>query len=144
MSSRFVLIAAVFLTASPAFGFDTSKLGQFGSLPLSDIMPLIGKSAQLQSEVKAALSEAKKDADSLMCDGARFPGSWVNLGGERAAPYTCDFGGKWLVIDATVRVTGKKGRAFEKVDDTAMKNADKVTESKPTWTWTIEDPNKEK
>ena len=144
MQSKFVLIAAVFLAASPAFAFDTSKLGQFGSLPLSDLTPLIGKSAQLQNEVKTALSEAKKDADSLMCDGARFPGSWVNLGGERAAPYTCDFGGKWLLIDATVRVTGKKGRVFEKVDATAMKNADKVTETNPTWKWTTEDPNKEK
>lgn len=134
---------AVLLSVSPALAFDTSKLGQGGSLPLSDLMPLIGKSAQLQSEVRRALADAKKKADDLICDGARFPGAWVNLGGERVAPYTCEFAGKWLRIDATVRITGRNGRVFETVTPAAMRNATKVSETNPTWKWSTTDPNKD-
>jgi hypothetical protein len=135
------LVLTVSLIVLPALAFDTSKLGQGGSLPLSDLMPLIGKSAKLQREVDSALADAKKKADDLMCEGVRFPGSWDNLGGERVAPYTCEFSGKWLQINTTVRVTDKNGRAFETVTPAAMKNATKVTETNPTWKWTTTDPN---
>jgi hypothetical protein len=141
MSLKAVPIA-VALTVSPALAFDTSQLGQAGSLPLSDLTPLIAKSTKLQSEVKSALAETKKNADNLMCDGMRFPGSWVNLGGERVAPYTCEFSGKWLLINTTVRVTDGKGRVLETVTPSAMKNATKVSETNPTWKWTTTDPNK--
>jgi len=139
-----VVCLATLLAVSPALAFDTGKLGQFGSLPLSDIMPLIGKTAALQREVKSALSEAKKSADAVMCDGARFPGSWVNLGGEHVAPYTCAFGGKWLVINSDVRITGRNGQVFETVSPTAMKLATKVSETNLTWQWTTQDPDKDK
>lgn len=72
MSLKAVAIALL-LGVTPALAFDTSKLGQWGSLPLSDIMPLIGKTPKLQSEVASALRDAKKTADNLMCDGMRFP-----------------------------------------------------------------------
>jgi hypothetical protein len=135
---------AILVTVSPALAFDTSKLGQEGSLVLSDIMPIISKSPQLRSEVQGALGAAGKKADDLLCDGMRFPGAWENLGGERVAPYTCDFGGKWLQINATVRITGPKGRVFETITPTAMKSASKVSETNLTWKWTTEDPNKDK
>jgi hypothetical protein len=143
MSFRAILIAAL-VTVSPALAFDTSKLGQEGSLPLSDLMPLIAKSAQLQGEVKTALGGINKSADNVICDGMRFPGSWVNLGGERVAPYTCDFGGRWLQISAVVRITGAKGRAIETITPAAMKDASKVSETNLTWKWTTQDPNKDK
>jgi hypothetical protein len=143
MSLKAVAIVVV-LSVSPALAFDTSKLGQGGSLPLSDLTPLLGKSSKLQSEVKSALAETKKSSDELMCDGMRFPGSWENLGGERVAPYTCEFSGKWLQINTTVRVTGKKGRVFDTVSPAAMKNATNVSEANPTWKWTTTDPNSDK
>src|SRR5260370_25076566 len=135
---------ALLLGASPAMAFDTSKLGQGGSLPLSDIMPLIGKSTQLQGEVNKVLAEAKKKPDDLLCDGMRFPGQWVHLGGERVSPYTCDFGTKWLQIDAAVRITDRNSRPVETITPTAMKNATKVSETNLTWKWTTEDPSKNK
>ena len=141
MSLRAGFVIAL-IAVSPALAFDTGKLGQEGSLPLSDIMPLIDKYPQLKDEVTGALAAGNKTPDTALCDGMRFPGSWTNLGGGRVAPYTCDFGGKWLQINATVRITGAKGRVFEAVNPTAMKGATKVNETNLTWKWTTEDPNK--
>ena len=41
---------ALLLGTSSALAFDTSKLGQWGSLPLDDLTPVIAKSAELQQE----------------------------------------------------------------------------------------------
>ena len=131
---------ALSIAPLPAMAFDTGKLGQRGTLPLEDIMPLIGKTAALKREVDAALRDNNKKVENVNCDGARFPGQWVNLGGERVSPYTCDFGGKWLRIRATVRVTDRGGRAYETITPAAMKNASKVTETSLTWEWTTEEP----
>jgi predicted methyltransferase len=134
-------LTALLFAASFAQAFDTSKLGQRGSLPLSDIGQLIGQSAQLKGEVSAALAAAQKTADQITCDGNRFPGEWVHLGGLRAAPYNCDFNGKWLMIDAKVRVTGANGHVYDAITRAAMRNAVKVTETNPTWRWTKQEPN---
>ncbi|MGO8914310.1 MAG: hypothetical protein ACLQJR_00205 [Stellaceae bacterium] len=128
------------LAASPALAFDASKLGQGGSLPLSDLSALIGQSAQLQSEVNAALAAANKKPTDIICGGNRFPGQWDNLGGLRAAPYICVFSGKWLLLDAIVQVTGASGQVYDSITPDAMKNAVKVSETKPTWQWTTTDP----
>jgi hypothetical protein len=135
---------AMILAASPALAFDTSKLGQGGSLPLIDLMPLISKSANLQREIDQALLEGAKNKDKVICSGMRFPGQWDNLGGFRVSPYTCNFGTKWLQIKAKVRITGPKGRVFETITPSAMKNASKFTETNLSWTWTTDDPSEEK
>jgi hypothetical protein len=75
------------LVSSSAMAFDTTKLGQFGSLSLDEMMSLIDKSPQLKREVTDAVAKTKVKADEIGCDGRRFPGQWRNLGGERAAPY---------------------------------------------------------
>ena len=93
-------LVVVVLAASPALALDTSKLGQGGSLPLSDLDRLIDQSAKLKAEVAAALAKINKKADGVICGGNRFPREWVNLGGLRTAPYACNFGGHWLVLDA--------------------------------------------
>jgi len=140
MRPSHVLIATM-LAASPALAFDTGKLGQGGSLPLSDINDLIGRSAKLQQEVKAALAETKKTADEIICGGTRFPSRWVHLGGMRAAPYACNFATKWLVINAAVTIAGPKGQVFETATPAAMRNAVKVIETNPAWKWTTEEPD---
>jgi hypothetical protein len=61
----------------------------------------------------------------------RFPGQWQNLGGLRVGPYTCNFGTKWLQVKTKAQLTGRK--VFEGVTPAAMKNADKITETSPTW-----------
>lgn len=81
--------AALFVTvlaASPDFAFDANQLGQGGSLSLTDISSLIDQSAQLKSEVAAALTAAHKAADEIICGGHQFRNQRVNLGGMRAAP----------------------------------------------------------
>ncbi len=136
-----LIVAALVVVATPALAFDANKLGQGGSLPLSDISSLINQSAQLKSEVAAALTAAHKTADDIICGGNRFPREWVNLGGMRAAPYTCNFISKWLSLNATVTVTDPNGKVYDTITPDAMKNASKVTETKPVWKWSATEPN---
>lgn len=140
---RVCLVGIALLAAAPAAAFDTDKLGQGGSLPLSDIDALISQSAALKQEVSTALTAAKKPASDIICSGNRFPNQWVNLGGLRAAPYTCEFAGKWLIIEADTRVTDKAGHGYDTITPAAMKKAAKVTETNPKWKWTTEDPFKD-
>jgi hypothetical protein len=139
MLGKCALIVVV-LAASPALALDANKLGQGGSLPLSDLDHLIDQSAKLKVEVAATLAKINKMADDVICGGNRFPREWVNLGGLRAAPYACNFGGNWLVLDAQVRVTGDDGTVYDTITPAAMRKASKVTETHPTWKWTTKDP----
>jgi hypothetical protein len=132
---------AVLIFSSSAMAFDTTKLGQGGSLGLDEMAPLIKKAPQLKREVAEAVANAKQKAEEIRCDGMRFPGQWVNLGGERVAPYVCKIGDKWLEVRTTVRVTGPRRKSFETVTPDAMKNATTVTETNPTWKWTDKDPS---
>ncbi len=138
MSLRLVPFAFLF-AASAALAFDTSKVGQWGSMYLDDLAAVVAKSNKLQQEVNQALAHAKKKPEDVPCFGMRFPGPWKNLGGLRVAPYTCNFGGKYLRIDADVSVTGRNGRAFATISDVAMKRATDVSETNLTWTWTTDD-----
>src|SRR6516165_12003838 len=138
MAVRLVALALL-LGTTVALAFDSTKIGQWGSLYLDDLSPILAKSAQLKQEVTAALTEKNKKPEDILCFGMRFPGAWKNLGGTRVAPYTCDFDGKYLRIDATVRVIGHGGRTFEVINDTAMKQATDVIEENLTWKWTTGD-----
>src|SRR5262249_13332809 len=91
---------ALKLGTSSALAFDTSKLGQWGSLPLEDLASVIAKSARLQQEISQVLSEGNKKQEDVTCLGMRFPGQWKHLGGLRVSPYACDFGAMWLQIRA--------------------------------------------
>jgi hypothetical protein len=138
-----IVTAATLAASGPARAFDMSKLG-YGSLFVGDFMPLINASPKLKTEVQAALAAAKKKPDEQLCEAPRFPGPWENLHGEHVAPFTCNIGGKWLQINATIRVTGPKGEVFETESAAAMKRASKISQTNPTWTWTDEDPRKGK
>jgi hypothetical protein len=136
MAMRLVGLALLFGT-SAALAFDSTKVGQWGSLYLDDLSPVLAESAQLKREVTAALARKNKKPEDILCFGMRFPGPWKNLGAMCVAPYTCDFDGKYLRIDATVRVIGRGGRI------TAMKRATDVREDNLTWKWTTgDDPAK--
>ena len=137
MTLRLVLVALLLGTSS-ALAFDSSKLIQFGTLPLDDLTPVFAKSALLQKEISKALSEDNKERADVRCLGMRFPGPWKNLGGLRVSPYACDFGAKWLRIRATVRITDRHGRAFETITAKAMKNATNVRETNLNWEWAME------
>jgi hypothetical protein len=130
------------LSASPANAFDTSKLGQGGTLPLADIVALIDTSPTLKREVKQALAQTKKKQDDVVCDGMRFSGQWTHLPGVPVSPYNCDFGTSWLQIQAIVQITDRKGRTFETITPEAMKNATKVSETNLKWKWSTQDPSK--
>jgi hypothetical protein len=129
---------ALLLGSSSALAFDTSELGQWGSLPLDDLTPIIAKAASLHQEIDEVLSEGNKKRGDVTCLGMRFPGHWKNLGGLRVSPYTCDLGAKWLQINATVRITDRHGQAFETITANARKNARKVSETNLIWKWAAE------
>jgi len=124
------------MSRSPAF--DTSKLGQWGSLPLDDLAPTIAKSARLQEEISEVLSEGNKKEEDVTCLGMRFPGQWKHLAGVRVSPYACDFGAMWLQIRASVRVSDRRGQSFKTISDKAMNAATNVSETNLTWKWTTE------
>jgi hypothetical protein len=130
MSLRLIPLALLFGTSS-ALAFDTSKLGQWGSLFLDDLTPVIAKSDQLQQEINEVLSQGNKKPEDVRCFGMRFPGQWKTLGGYRVSPYTCDFGGMWL---------HRRGQAFETITTKAMNNATNVSETNLNWKWTTEFP----
>ncbi len=139
MLSRTVLIALL-VSASPAFAFDTTKLGQGGTLPLEDIQAVINQSSKLKQEVDEAIAKAGKKPDAIICDGMRFPSSWKELGGMRVSPYHCQIGSKWLTIHTKVRVTDKKGKLYQSINRKAMNRADNVKETDPTWSWSDKEP----
>jgi hypothetical protein len=62
--------------------------------------------------VNSVLTALGKTADEVTCIGDQFPGQWNNLAGTTVAPYTCDFTDKWLLIDATIAVTGPNGQIY--------------------------------
>jgi hypothetical protein len=137
--SLILVTLALLLGTSSALAFDTRKLGQWGSLSLDDLTPVIANSAQLQQQINEALSEGNKRQEDVTCFGMRFPGPWKNLGGLRVSPYACDFGTRWLQIHTTVRITDRRGKAFETITGTAMKNATNVSETNLDWKWTSVD-----
>ncbi len=136
-------VPLVIAAASTAAAFDTSKLG-YGSLFVGDSMPLIDSSPALKKQITEALAAAKKKPDEQLCESPRFPGPWQRLRGEHVAPYVCNIGGKWLRIDATLKVTGPKGEAYDTDSSVALKRASRISQTQPTWTWTDEDPRKTK
>jgi hypothetical protein len=126
---------AALLLASPALAFDTTKLGQRGSLFLDDIWPLIQQSRELMAEVDKALAELNKKPENIICHGMRFPGPWKHLGGARVAPYRCEFGEREMEILTTARVTSRRGKVFDRPSSTAMHRARNVAETNPKWKW---------
>jgi hypothetical protein len=142
-SALALVTAATIAGSAPAFAFDMSKLG-YGSMFVGDFTALINSSPKLKKEVQEALAAAKKKPDEQLCESPRFPGPWENLHGVHVAPYTCNIGGKWLQVKATLRVTGPKGEVFETESPAAFKRASKISETQPTWTWTDDDPRKSK
>jgi hypothetical protein len=138
-----VAAVAMMAAAAPAAAFDMSELG-YGSLFLGDFMPLIDSSPRLKQEVGAALAAARKNPDEQLCESPRFPGPWRKLHGEHVAPYVCNIGGKWLQIDATLEVTGPKREVYQTETPAARAHASRITQTQPRWTWTDEDPRKQK
>jgi hypothetical protein len=59
MAMRLVALALL-LGPSTALAFDSTKVGQWGSLYLDDLAPILAKSARLKQEVTAALAEKNK------------------------------------------------------------------------------------
>ena len=60
MAMRLVGLALLFGT-SAALAFDSTKVGQWGSLYLDDLSPILAKSAQMKQEVTAALAQKKEE-----------------------------------------------------------------------------------
>ena len=136
---RMALIALLMSTA-PAFAFDTTKLGQGGSLPLEDVQPVIEQSSKLRREVDEAIAKADKKPADIICDAMRFPSSWKALGGTRVGPYHCQIGNRWLTIRTQVRVFDPRGKLYQSINQKGMNRADVVKESHPTWVWSDKAP----
>lgn len=134
------VVLILLLTLTPAFAFDSGQLGQLGSLTPEEKQALFAKSPKLDSEVAAEMSKLGKKIEDIPCDGMRFPGAWKELGGLRVAPYSCQFGNRWLLIRAKVVLTGKGNKVFNQINREAMQQATDVKEIDPTWAWFDKEP----
>ena len=73
MAVRLVALALL-LGTTVALAFDSTKIGQWGSLYLDDLSPILAKSAQLKQEVTAALTEKnKKPEEHYRCAAGPTP-----------------------------------------------------------------------
>lgn len=135
-----LILTALLLAATPALAFDSTKLDQGGSLPLSDMKALIDQAPKLRQEVDRMLTEKHKTMDEITCGGMRFSNAWKELGGARAAPYDCDFKGKWLHVEARVRLFARNGHEYKTISRAAMRNTVRFTETHPTWQWSDKAP----
>ncbi len=137
-----LMLLALLVYATPALAFDTTKLGQGGSLPLTDdaIQALIGRSSELAGEIEQAVANAGKKPAEIVCDGKRFSNAWKELSGRRVSPYHCPIGGRWLTIRANVRVFDARGKLYQSINRKGMERADTVKESDPSWTWSDQEP----
>jgi len=131
-----VILFSVLSISAPVYAFDSGKLTGSGSLLLDDLMPLVEKTPKLKSEIIEAISKIGKKNEKIKCLAQRFNGLWQHLAGERVAPYSCQIGDQVLKIEATVRLTGKNGKAFEKITKEAMQNAQNISETELRWKWT--------
>ena len=141
MLPRLILLSLL-VYATPALAFDTTKLGQGGSLALDDdaIQALIGQSSQLAGEIEQAVAKAGKKPAEIICAGMRFSNAWKELSGLRVSPYHCHIGGQWLTIRADVRVLDAKGKLYQSINRKGMERAETVKENHPTWTWSDKEP----
>jgi hypothetical protein len=136
------ILIALLLFAAPAYAFDTAKLVQLGSIAvdMDEIHAVIVQSPELAREIDEALAKINKKPADVMCDGMRFPGSWKELRGMRVSPYRCQFGDKWLKIRTKATVTGKRDKIYETITPDAMRRAENVKETDPTWIWSDTEP----
>jgi hypothetical protein len=142
-AAAILILMASAAASSSAMAFDTTQLDQGGRLLMEDIMLLIEQSPRLKHEVTEAAAKINKKPADIVCGGMRFSGRWERLSAYRVSPYICAFGDdRFLEIRATVRITSRSGKAFEKVTSEAMKNASRIRETKPTWRWLSEDPRR--
>lgn len=139
---RLALIALT-MSATPAFAFDSTKLGQLGSIALDmdEMQAVLKQAPKLKHEIDEALAKIGKKPGDVMCDGMRFPGPWKELGGLRVSPYRCQIGDRWLKIQTKVRVTGKRGKVYDQITPQIMRSAQDVKETNPTWTWSTTEPS---
>jgi hypothetical protein len=141
MLNRVAIATAASLWASQALAFDTTQLGQMGSTDMEDMKELVDKTPKLRAEVDEAMAQVNKTEIQVKCAGQRFPGSWNELGGTRVAPYLCAFAGdKWLLIEADVRLTDKRGHVYDKPTKQAMQRAENISETKLRWSWSAKAP----
>lgn len=117
-----VAAIALLVLAAPAFAFDSTKLGQLGSIAIDmeEMQAVLKQAPRLKHEIDDALATAGKKSGDIVCDGMRFPGAWKELAGIRVSPYRCQIADRWLKIQTKVRVTGKRGKVYDKITPEIM------------------------
>ena len=79
---------------------------------LSDILPLIRQSSQLEEEIGIMLGETNRKFTEIVCFGGRISRQYGVLGGARFAPFRCFFGSHLLTIEADNIVRLPDGSSF--------------------------------
>ena len=106
-----------------------------GSVPLADVLEVAKPYPNLVLQVRLQLVRANVKREQVVCSGARYSPTWINLGGARLAPYACKIGKRTLVVDAAQNYFDRNGRKLKIDDPEVMRKAAKVTEKGLTWRW---------
>jgi hypothetical protein len=123
-----LVLSAAFMSSRPAWAP--------GSISLEDVLKAVKTHAKLVAEINAELKTNGLAADRVICDGARFGRQWTNLGGGRAAPYTCVIGKRELTIEADLTFYDAKGRSLgSDMNETTFAKAETFRETHVTWKW---------
>jgi hypothetical protein len=107
-----------------------------GTLGLGEVLAAVHSPWQLAAEIKRELDTAGLAASQVVCLGARHGSHWTFLGGARAAPYRCRFGGRELTIEADRTYLDAAGRSIRDLDAAVREKATAFRESNVRWEWT--------
>lgn len=123
----------VFLVATLA----ASAASAGGSIGLDDILSEVaaGTPALVADIEKALKSDGRAAADVGCVADIRLGNQWVELGGMRLVPITCEIGGRTLRIDGTVTFRDAKGRVLREIGPKTFRNAVTVEQTNLKWTW---------
>jgi len=106
-----------------------------GSIMLDEVMDQLKANQKLIDEIRTELKAQNLQPDAVTCIGARFGGHWVDLGGARSVPYTCDIGKKTLSIDGTLHLYDERGNEVDMNDEKAPERAFDYKQTDLTWSW---------
>jgi hypothetical protein len=139
ITRRLTAIAIFFSVSAIGIMSSANKSQAGGSLPLSDILPLINQSKKLTKEINLTLKNNQQTSATTACIGGRISGK-LALGGARYAPFECRFRNthKTLKIEAKnyIRLANGKLMPLEKLPDMSPQpeNVELVMKLK-SWRW---------
>jgi hypothetical protein len=131
-----VILNRVFVAGMATLICITSARAE-GSIGFDEVMQFAAQSQKLVTEIKRSIQEQHVKRADIRCGAARFGNQWTNLGGDRAPPFNCQIGKRFLTINGEIHFFDVSGRRIPR----GMENPDVFSKAhsfqvkRPTWSW---------